>query len=131
MRGVAFSPRRAVLSTWRAAFLSVAPLHGSQKRAVHSEFPCSSCREASAWCSHIGTAVTQARASCPVKWKGVLAATVQAGLSSYPPLDGRPPLWSFPIFDLCVFSLWLCLATCCADLPVVCLFPLTLLPICE
>lgn len=117
-------PSRAVLSTRRAAFLPVLPLPGSQKRAVHSEFPCPSCSEASAWCSHIGTAVTPARASCPIKWKGVFAATVQAGQSSCPPLDARPPLRYFPIFDLHVFTL--CLATCCADLPAVCLFPLTL-----
>lgn len=86
------------------------PRPGSQKRAVHSEFPCSSSKEASAWCSDIGIAVTEARASCPIKWKGVCEATVPTRQSSRLPLGGSPWLQCLT----CISSL--SLAPCCADL---------------
>lgn len=69
--------------------------------------------------------ITRARTSCSVKWKGVFKTTVPTQRSSRLPLGGKPSLQFSPAFDLRFFTS--SLAPCCADLPTVCLHPLTLL----
>lgn len=103
------------------------PFSGSQQRSVHSEFPCSSPKKATAWHPNIGTAVREARSSRSIKWKGVCEATVLTWQPSCLPLGGRPHLQStpphpprphFPLAFLCL------LATCCyANLPTIGLYP--------